>query len=175
MGISVDEIRELRDATSCGIIECKKALEEAGGDFNKAKDILRQRGLEIAAKKSARAANQGRIEAYIHLGAKIGVLVEVNCETDFAANSEEFLRFAKDIAMHIAACAPKYVKKDDVPAEILSQQPDAQIFIKETCLMEQPFVRDVGITIQDYLNTLVAKIGENIFINRFIRYKIGEA
>jgi len=174
MGISVDEIRELREVTSCGIIECKKALEEAGGDFNKAKEILRQRGLEIAAKKSSRAANQGRVESYIHLGSKIGVLLEVNCETDFVANSEEFIRFTKDIAMHIAACAPKFIKKDDVPADVLSGQPDPGTFIKENCLMEQPFVRDVGMTIQDYLNTLIAKIGENIFINRFTRYKIGE-
>lgn len=175
MTFSNDDIRRLREATSRGIMECKKALEEAKGEFNKAKEILKKRGLEIAAKKSGRAANQGRVEAYIHLGAKLGVLIEVNCETDFVAKSEEFIRFTKDVAMHIAACAPKYIKKDDVPADQLRQQADAETFLKESCLLEQPFVKDAGMTIQDYLNSLVAKIGENIFINRFMRYKIGEA
>ncbi len=174
MNSSVDAIRELRELTSCGVIECKKALEEAKGDIQKAKEILLKRGLEIAAKKSGRAANQGRVEAYVHLGNKIGVLLEVNCETDFVANSEEFRTFAKDVAMHIAAMSPAYIRQEDVPAEVLSAQKDKEAFAKEKCLMTQPYVKDPKITIQDYLNGLIAKIGENIFIGRFIRYKIGE-
>ena len=169
---SVDAIKELREATSCGVIECKKALEEAKGDMDKAKEILLKRGLEIAAKKSSRTAKEGRIESYVHLGSKIGVLVEVNCETDFVARSEDFCKFTKDIAMHIAAMAPKYAKREDIPGDVSERS--REDFVKAHCLMEQPFVKDPKITIQDYLNSLVAKIGENIFVNRFIRYKVGE-
>jgi len=174
MGASVDDIKELREQTSCGVIECKKALEETGGDFQKAKDILRKRGLEIAAKKGSRNAKEGRVEAYVHLGSKIGVLVEVNCETDFVAKNSDFGQFSKDVAIHIAAMAPEYVRREDVPADVLAKQPDAESFIKEKCLMEQPFVKDAKITIQDYLNTLVVKIGENMFVGRFKRFKVGE-
>ncbi len=174
MGISPDDIKRLRDMTSCGIIDCKKALEEAKGDFNKAKEILQKRGLELAAKKSDRAAKEGRVEAYIHMGAKIGAMVEVNCETDFVARNEDFCKFAKDVAMQIAATTPKYIKKDQIPAEILNSQPDQSIFIKESCLLEQPFIKDPKMTIQDYLNSLIAKIGENIFISRFDRFKVGQ-
>lgn len=174
MNASMDAIKELRELTSCGVIECKKALEESKGDIQKAKEILLKRGLEIAAKKSGRVANQGRVEAYIHLGSKIGVLLEVNCETDFVANSEEFKIFVKDVAMHIAAMAPAYIKEQDVPADVLAQQKDKEGFIKEKCLMNQPYVKDAKITIQDYLNSLVAKIGENMYVGRFVRYKIGE-
>src|SRR3990167_1044922 len=115
MMASVDAIKELREMTSCGVIECKKALEEAKGDIQKAKEILQKRGLEIAAKKGARQANEGRIEAYIHLGSKLGAMVEVNCETDFVAKSEDFCKFTKDVAMHVAAMNPKYVRREDVP------------------------------------------------------------
>lgn len=170
----MDAIKELRELTSCGVIECKKALEESKGDIQKAKEILLKRGLEIAAKKSGRVANQGRVEAYVHLGSKIGVLLEVNCETDFVANSDDFKVFVKDVAMHIAAMSPAYIKEADVPADVLAQQKDKEGFIKEKCLMNQPFVKDAKITIQDYLNSLVAKIGENMYVGRFIRYKIGE-
>ncbi len=174
MGVSSEEIKELRDLTSCGVIDCKKALEEAKGDMAKAKTILQKRGLELAAKKSSRAANEGRIEAYVHLGSKIGVLLEVNCETDFVARNEDFCKFTKDIAMHIAALAPKYVRKEDIPADILKSQSNQELFIKEHCLLEQPFVKDASMTVQVYLNTLVAKIGENISVNRFTRYKVGQ-
>ena len=174
MAIKVEDIKELREMTSCGVIECRNALEEAKGDLDKAKEILRNRGLELAAKKGGRAANQGRIESYVHMGNKIGVLLEVNCETDFAARSEDFCQFTKDIAMHIAAASPRYIKKEDVPIEILKEQKDQEEFIKDNCLMEQLFVKDTKLTIQDILNSLIAKIGENIFINRFTRYKIGE-
>ncbi|OGX37146.1 MAG: translation elongation factor Ts [Omnitrophica WOR_2 bacterium RIFCSPHIGHO2_02_FULL_52_10] len=174
MNITAEMIKELREMTSCGVIECKKALEEAKGDFEAAQKILRKRGLELAAKKGGRTANEGRIEAYIHPGAKIGVLVEVNCETDFVAKNDDFCKFTRDIAMHIAATSPKYVKSEDVPADVLAKEQDSDSFIKEKCLLEQPFVRDPAKTIRDYLNELIARIGENIFINRFTRYKVSE-
>jgi len=148
----VDHIKQLREETSCGVIECKKALEEAKGNFGKAKEILRKRGLEMAAKKADRVAKEGRVEAYIHHGNKIGVVVEVNCETDFAARSEDFCAFTKNLAMHIAAINPP-----NVPS-----------------LLAQPFVKDANKSIQDLLNELVAKIGENIQIGRFVRFKVGE-
>ncbi len=174
MTSSVEDIKQLREETSCGVIECKKALEEAKGDFQKAKEILRKRGLEMAAKKADRTAKEGRVEAYIHHGNKIGVIVEVNCETDFVARNEDFMVFTRDLAMHIAALNPKYVKKEDVPADILIKEPDKDAFIKAHCLLLQPFVKDPGKTIGDYLNELIAKIGENIQIGRFIRFKVGE-
>ncbi|MFA5059778.1 MAG: translation elongation factor Ts [Candidatus Omnitrophota bacterium] len=174
MAVSATDIKELREMTSCGVIECKKALEEAKGDKGKAKEILQKRGLEIAAKKSSRTANEGRVEAYIHLGSKIGVLLEVNCETDFVARNEDFCRFTKDVAMQIAATAPKYIKKDDIPADILKEQKNPDVFVKEHCLLDQAYIKDPSMNIQGYLNSLVAKIGENISIGRFIRYKVGE-
>ena len=175
MSITVDTIKELREMTSCGVIECKKALEEAQGDINEAKKILQKRGLELAAKKSGRVAKEGRIEFYIHQGAKIGVMVEINCETDFVAQNQDFRKFAKDVAMHIAATDPKYVKREDIPENILAAQEDPETFIKEQCLLEQPFVKDPSKTIQGYASELIASIGENIFINRFVRYKVNEA
>ena len=174
MVISVDTIKELRELTSCGVIECKKALEEAGGDMDEAKKILKKRGLELAAKKGGRTAKEGRIEAYIHQGSKIGVIIEVNCETDFVAKNESFCRFTKDVAMQIAATNPKYVKKEDVPADVLAGEQDKETFVKEACLLEQPFVKDPKKTIKDYMNELIASIGENIFVNRFVRYKVNE-
>ena len=124
MASSTDDIKRLREETSCGIIDCKKALEEAKGDFNKAKELLRKRGLEMAAKKSDRVAKEGRVEAYIHHGNKIGVVVEVNCETDFVGRNEDFIKFTKDVAIHIAALNPKYIKKEDVPADVLAKETD---------------------------------------------------
>jgi len=175
MEISVEVIKELREMTSCGVIECKKALEEVGGNVEKAKEILKKRGLEIAAKKGSRLAKEGRVEAYIHPGSKIGVLVEVNCETDFVAKNEDYGRFIKDVSMHIAAMSPKYISREAVPQEDLNDVKDAEMFYKEQCLLEQPFVKDPKITIQDYLNSLIAKVGENIVVGRFVRYKVNEA
>lgn len=174
MGASVDDIKELREQTSCGVIECKKALEEAKGDFAKAKQILQKRGLEMALKKSNRAAKEGRVEAYVHMGNKIAVLVEVNCETDFVARNEDFCAFSRDLAMHIAALNPKYLSEKDVPEDVLKGIVDRKAFLIENCLMSQPFVKDPSKTIQDYLNAVVAKIGENIMVGRFIRYKVGD-
>lgn len=175
MVISAETIKTLREMTSCGVIECKKALEEAKGNFDQAKEILRKRGLEIAAKKAGRAAKEGRVEVYIHPGSKLGVLVEINSETDFVARSEEFCAFSKNVALHIAACQPAYIRKEEIPAELLKAQPDQETFAKEKCLLLQPFVKDPAKTIQDCLNELVAKVGENIAINRFVRYKVGES
>jgi len=172
--MSLDAIKELREQTNCGIIDCKKALAEAKGDINKAKAILREKGLQMALKKASRAANEGRVEVYIHQGNKLGVLVEVNCETDFVARNEDFIAFTKNVAMHIAAMSPKYIKKDDVPADVLSKEADQAMFLKSVVLLEQPFVKEPSKSIQDLLNELVAKIGENIMVGRFVRFKIGE-
>ncbi|MBF0489499.1 MAG: elongation factor Ts [Candidatus Omnitrophica bacterium] len=170
----VEDIRQLREETSCGVIDCKKALEEAKGDFKTAKDLLRKRGLEMAAKKSDRVAKEGRVEAYIHTGNKIGVILEVTCETDFSARSEDFIQFTKNVAMHIAAVAPKYLKKEDVPADVLDKESDKDAFLKSNCLLLQAYVREPSKTISDLLNELIAKIGENTQISRFSRFKIGE-
>lgn len=174
MGVSVDLIKELRNLTNASIAHCKKALEETKGDINKAKELLRKRGLEIAASKQGSAAKEGRIEAYVHLGNKIGVLLEVDCETDFAAKNPEFTQFTRDIAMQITACSPLYIKKEDVPKEVLKKEENKEDFVKNNCLLEQQFVKDPAITVKDYLGSLVAKIGENIVVRRFVRYKIGE-
>ncbi len=174
MKISVELIKELREITSSSVAHCKKALEETGGDIKKAAVLLRKQGLEIAAKKQSRAAKEGRIEAYVHHGNKIGVLLEINCESDFVARNEDFVQFSKDVAMQIAATSPLYLKKDDVPAEVLENEKSKEDFYKNHCLLEQPFVKDPAININDYLGSIVAKLGENIVIRRFIRYKIGE-
>ena len=174
MIISAEKIKQLRELTSCGVNNCKKALEEAKGDIEKAKEILLKHGLELAAKKKDRVAKEGRIESYVHMGNKIGTIVEVNCETDFVARNEEFVMFVKDVAMHITAMAPKYVNKENIPADVLKQIKDEEGFVKEACLMNQAFVRDPSKTIQDLLNALIAKMGENIYISHFTRYKVGE-
>ena len=174
MNVSVDTIKQLRELTSCGVIECRKALEESKGDIKKAKEILQKRGMEMAAKKENRVAKEGRIESYIHQGSKLGVIVEINCETDFVAQTDDFKRFAKDVAMHIAAAHPKYVKKEDVPADVLKVQDDPDVFVKDACLVNQLFIKDPTVTIQDLIHALISKTGENIFISRFIRYKINE-
>lgn len=172
--ISVDLIKELRHMTSASLAHCKKALEESKGDLKAAAILLRKQGLEIAAKKQGRAAKEGRVEAYIHHGNKIGVLLEINCESDFVAKNGDFVQFAKDLAMQIAAASPTYIKKEDVPAEVIEQEKSKEDFYKTHCLLEQPFVKDPGTTINDYLGSIVAKIGENVVIRRFMRYKIGE-
>lgn len=173
MAVSLDSIKELRELTAASIADCRKALEDSTGDIKEAAALLRKRGLEIAAKKSDRAAKEGRVEAYIHMGNKIGVLLEVDCETDFVARSPDFCQFTKDIAMHIAANNPAYVKKEDVPAEVIEQEKDKELYYKENCLLQQPFVKDPSITVNDYLSTLFAKFAENLIVRRFVRYKIG--
>lgn len=174
MKISVDTIKELRNQTLASISECKKALEESGGDIKKAVNLLRRRGLEIAAKKQDRQAKEGRIESYVHQGNKIGVLLEVNSESDFVAKNEEFCRFTKDLAMQIAACGPSYIRREDVAADVIEQEKDKELFYKTHCLLEQAFVKDPSLTVKDCLGSLISKMNENIVIRRFARYKIGE-
>ncbi len=197
MEITSAMVKELRDRTNVGMMDCKKALQDASGDMEKAVDILRQKGLAKAMKRAGREAADGQIHAYIHSGGKIGVLVEVNCETDFAAKSEDFLEFVKNVAMQIAATNPLGVTSEDVaqdviereraiylaqaqesgkPQNILEKMVDGKIrkFFEENTLMEQKFIRDPDKTIQDYLNELVAKIGEKIQVRRFCRYQLGE-
>jgi len=171
---SLDAIKELREMTCSSIAHCRKALEDAKGDIKQAAILLRKQGLEIAAKKQSRSAKEGRVDCYIHHGNKIGVLLEVNCESDFAAKNEEFTKFTKDLAMHIAASSPAYLKKEDVPEDVLQHEKSKEEFYKNNCLMEQAFVKDPSLTIRDYLGSIVGKIGENIVIRRFIRYKVGE-
>jgi len=174
MKIDLETIKKLREISSASVSDCKKALEEAKGDMKEAVVLLRKRGLEIAAAKQNRQASEGRVESYVHLGNKIGVLLEVDCETDFVARNEDFCRFTKDVAMQITASSPTYIRKEDVPKDSLKEYKDHEDFYKQHCLLEQPFIKDPNITIKDYLASLIAKIGENIVIRRFTRYKVGE-
>ncbi len=196
MAITAALVKELREKTGAGMMDCKKALSETNGDMDKAIDFLREKGLASVAKKSSRIASEGIVESYIH-GGRIGVLVEVNSETDFVAKNEEFKNFVKDIAMQIAAVAPKYVSREEVPAEevehernVLTEQargenkPEHIIekmvegrlekFYEEICLLDQDFIKDSDKKIRDILNDLIAKIGENIKIRRFVRFEVGE-
>ena len=172
--ITVDLIKDLRKMSQASISDCKKALEEAAGDKDKAIKFLRKRGLEIAQHKKGRVAQEGRVQSYVHLGNKLGVLLEVNCETDFVARNKEFCQFTKDLAMQIAATGPIYIAKEDVPKNAINKVDDKEEFYKNNCLLEQAFIKDLSITIKDLLADLIAKMGENIVIHRFIRYKIGE-
>ncbi|WP_195444382.1 translation elongation factor Ts [Peptoniphilus harei] len=196
MAITAAMVKELREKSGAGMMDCKKALTETNGDMDKAVDFLREKGLASVAKKSSRIASEGIVESYVH-GGRIGVLVEVNSETDFVAKNEEFQNFVKDIAMQIAAVAPKYVSREEVPAEeveheknVLTEQargenkPEHIIekmvqgrlekFYEEICLLDQDFIKDSDKKIRDILNNLIAKIGENIKIRRFVRYEVGE-
>ena len=191
-------VKQLRERTGAGMMDCKKALVEVEGDMEKAVEFLRKKGLATAQKRAGRAMTEGMIQSYIHMTGKLGVLVEVNCETDFVAKNEDFQEFAKNIAMHIAASNPLGIKPEDVPEEIIENEKSiyrAQAlemgksenildkivegklkkFYQENCLLNQPFVRDPEISIADLINDLIAKIGENITIKRFVRYQIGES
>jgi elongation factor Ts len=199
--VTPQQIKSLREKTGAGVVECKKALQEAGGDEEKAIEVLRKRGLAAATKKAGRVTAEGVVDAYIHAGGKIGVLVEVNCESDFVARTQEFRTFVHDIAMHITAAEPRFISKEDVPAEVLDKEREIALeqarsdpknankpqqvlekivegrlnkFYQETCLMEQPFIRDQNITVGDLVRAMITKTGENIKIRRFARYKMGE-
>jgi elongation factor Ts len=195
--VSANMVKELREKTGAGMMDCKKALAETGGDFQRALDYLRQKGLATAAKRAGRVASEGRVGSYIHAGGKIGVMVEVNCETDFVAKTDDFQVFAKDIAMHIAASNPSYIRREEVTADVLEREKEIyraqardakkpekvmekivegklEKFYGEVCLLEQAFVKDPDITIQDLLNGLIGKLGEKIEIRRFTRYQVGE-
>jgi elongation factor Ts len=164
--ISTDQVKELRQKTGAGVIDCKNALVEAEGNFEKACELITQRGLAIAKKKSERAAEQGVIECYIHTGSHLGVMVEVNCETDFVARTPEFKELAHNIALQISAMSPQYISKENIP-------PDIDMDPQAVCLLQQPFIKDPGKCIQDIVTETIAKTGENIIIRRFVRFELG--
>ncbi|HEY6103415.1 MAG TPA: translation elongation factor Ts [bacterium] len=189
--ISTEQLKELRARTGAGIVDCRNALQQAGGDLEKAAEILRAKGLAIAEKKAARTAGEGLIDAYIHTGGKLGAMVEVNCETDFVARTDEFRRLARDLAMQIAAAAPQYVSREEIPAGTLEEQrsriaeesadrPAAAVegrlekWLGEVVLLEQPFIKDEDRRVKDVITEAVARIGENIKVRRFARFRIGE-
>ncbi|MFC1631738.1 translation elongation factor Ts [Candidatus Omnitrophota bacterium] len=172
--IDAKQIQKLREQTNAGVMDCKQALEKASGDFTQAVQFLREKGIALAAKKAHRQVREGRITAYVHSNHKIGVLVEVNCETDFVSRCAEFQQFSKDVAMQIAALNPTYLKKEDVPKDVAKEQKARlEDFYKQSCLMEQSFVKDQSKSISDYLAEIVGKIGENILISRFTRFELG--
>ena len=197
MAVSAEMVKEWRDKTGAGMMDCKRALQETGGVMDKAIDYLREKGLAAASKRAGRTAAEGVIESYIHLGSKLGVLVEVNCETDFVARTDEFREFARDVAMQVAAANPLYLAKEDVPAEVLAKEkeilrvqalnegkPEKVVdrivegrltkFFSETCLLEQPFIKDPDKKVGDLLKEKMARIGENMIIRRFVRFRLGE-
>ncbi len=174
MVIVPDKIKQLREETGAGVMACKNALEESKSDIAKAKELLKKKGLEIVAKKASRAALQGRITSYIHHNHRIGVLVEINCETDFVAKNDEFSKFCKDVAMQIVAANPFYLNRKEVAKDDIPEKEKPEDFYKRTCLIEQAYIKDVKITIGDYLNSVIAKTGENVIIRRFSRFAVGE-
>src|SRR4030042_371591 len=197
MEISVELVKDLRQRTGAGVIDCKKALQEAKGNMDAAIDYLRRKGLATAAKKAGRIATDGLVSSYIHAGGKMGVLVEINCETDFVAKTEDFQTFVKNIAMQIAAANPQYIRREEVPAEVLEKErriyrtqaldsgkPEKVIekfvegkmerYYSEVCLLEQTYIKDSDLTVKDVLDAMIAKVGENMNIRRFTRFQLGE-
>ena len=195
--ITADLVKQLRAQTGAGMMECKAALTEAGGNMDEAITLLRKRGLAQAAKKTGRSTDQGLVGHYIHMGGKIGVLVEVNCESDFVARTDDFQAMVKEIAMHIAAAAPQYVRREDVPADVIAREKDVYAgqmagsgkpanviekivegklnsFYEQVCLLDQPSIRDPKVTIGQMVTAAIAKLGENISVARFARFKVGE-
>ncbi len=198
MKITAEMVKELRQATGAGILDCRKALEASEGDFDKAVDYLREKGLAKAAKRMSREAKDGKVAAYIHGGGRIGVLVEVNCETDFVARTDEFQALVNEIALQIAAMSPRYIKREDVPPEVVEHEralyraqalgegkPERIVerivdgrmekFYQEVCLLEQTYIRDESKTIDELVKEAIAKTGENIVIRRFARFELGES
>lgn len=196
MKITSQMVKELRDKTNAGMMDCKKALTETEGDLEKSVDLLRQKGLAVAAKRADRATSEGTIQCYIHAGGKLGVMVEVGCETDFVAKTDDFLAFAKDVAMHVAAAGPLAVTREEMPQDLIERERQIYVnqakesgkpeniidkivtgkidkFVAENCLMEQKFIKNPDLTVQDLLNELIAKMGENISVKRFTRYQLG--
>jgi elongation factor Ts len=191
-------VKQLREKTGAGMMDCKAALEESGGDMEKAIEILRKKGLASAAKRAGRATNNGMIGHYIHMGGKVAVLVEVNCETDFVARTDDFQTLARELAMHIAAADPRYVKRDEIPAEVLEKEKEIyraqfagsgkpanviekivegklESYYAQVCLLDQPSVRDPNVSIKQMVAGATAKTGENVNVARFVRFKLGEA
>lgn len=197
MAISTDQIKKLRELTGAGVLDAKRALENANGDFDKAAQVLKAKGMAAAAKKSDRVARQGLIETYVHAGGKIGAMLELNCETDFVARTSDFQELAHDLALQIVATNPKYISPQDIPAELREKQQEEfaaqakaegktgalvdkivrgkmESYFKETCLLQQPFIRDENSTINDLVQAKIAKLAENIVIRRFARFELGE-
>jgi len=195
MAITASMVKELREKTNAGMMDCKKALLEVEGDMSKAFDVLRKRGLDIAAKKSSRATKEGVIESYIHSNGKIGVLVEVSCETDFVAKNDEFKEFVKDLTLQVASASPQYLSREEIPEEIIAKEKEIyseqvkgkpeniigkivdgklEKFYKQVCLLDQPFVKEDKKSITDLLKEKIAKLGENMAIKRFVRFQVGE-
>lgn len=197
MSITSKMVKELRDKTAAGMMDCKKALTETNGDMEKAIDLLRQKGLAVAAKRAGRATSEGIVATYIHAGGKLGVMVEVGCETDFVAKTDKFIEFSRDVAMHIAASNPVAVTREEVPDDLIAREKEIYIqqgldsgkpenivekmvtgkiekFLADVVLLEQKFVKDPDHSIQDILTDLVGKMGENITIKRFVRFQVGE-
>jgi elongation factor Ts len=197
MEISIELVKDLRQRTGAGIIDCKAALQQAQGDMEAAIEYLRRKGLATAAKKAGRIATDGLVASYIHAGGKMGVLVEINCETDFVAKTEDFQTFVKNIAMQVAAANPQYIRREDIPADVLERErriyrnqaldagkPEKVLnriiegkmerFYSEVCLLEQTYIKDSDLTVKEVLDTMIAKIGENITIRRFARFQLGE-
>jgi elongation factor Ts len=195
--ISKEMVKALRERTGAGVLDCKKALEETGGDLEEATRLLRQRGLAIAAKKAGRLAQEGLVEAYIHAGGRLGALVEINCETDFVARTEEFQSLAHDLAMQVVASNPQYLRPEDIPPEVIEEK--RRLFLSElegqnkpehllqrivegkleryydqVCLLRQPFIKDEGLTVGEVITEGIAKLGENMVVRRFVRYELGE-
>lgn len=194
--ITAEMVKLLREATNAGVLDCKKALTETNGDFDAAVEILRKKGLATAAKKASRDANEGLIGVYVHPGSKVASIVEVNCETDFVARTDEFQQLAHDLAMHVTAARPRWVVREDVPADVIAKEREvyseqmansgkpAQVierivdgkldkWFSEVCLLEQPFVKDPDVTIKDLLTSRIASLGENIKVRRFSRFEVG--
>ncbi len=197
MAITTNMVKELREATGAGVLDCKRALDETGGDMERAAALLQERGLAAAAKKAGRQTLEGRVEAYVHPGSKLAALVEVNCESDFVARTDAFIQLCHDLAMQIAASNPRYLSREDVPEAVIEAErseyraqmagdpkSEATIerviegklgkFFEEQCLLEQPFIKDESKTVQQLLNEAIAKFGENIVIRRFARFSIGD-
>lgn len=198
MEISAKLVKELRDRTGAGMMECKSALAEAGGNIPDAEVVLRKRGIASASKKSARTTKQGVVGSYIHAGSQLGVLVEVNCESDFVARTDDFQQLVKDLAMQVAAADPQFIRKEDVTEEAIAKERDIQRaralqegkpekmvdkivdgrmnkFYEEICLYEQPFIRENSTTVGDLIKAMITKVGENISVSRFVRFKVGES
>jgi elongation factor Ts len=196
MAVTAGMVKELREKTGAGMMDCKNALSETGGDLEKAIDYLRQKGLSDAAKRTGRTASEGAIGSYIHPGGKIGVLVEINCESDFVARTEEFQALVKDLSMHVAASNPLYLRREDVPEDVITREKNIyevqareggkperiverivqgkmEKFFQEICLLEQPFVKDPDISVNQLVSGVAAKLGENIVVRRFQRYQLG--
>jgi elongation factor Ts len=197
MPISAEDIKKLHEQTGAGILECKKALEEAGGDFEEAVAILRKKGVKVAAKRASKTASEGMVYSYIHAGSQVGVLVEVNCETDFLARTDDFRTFCEEISMQIAAMRPRWVAPEDVPQEAMDRERDIlreqaktegkpenviekmvegrlRKFYEDNCLLKQPYIRNDSLSIEDLLNELMGKTGERAVVRRFVRYQVGE-